>query len=257
MLEIRHKSLHDGVSIKDAYDAFYQKTELQMRDSFYLWLIDLLGLRPGELLLDVACGQGRLVQLAAQRGIQALGLDLSFEGMVKGARHAPAARWMVGDGMRIPLPDASMDYIMNIGSLEHYDNPIQGMREIARLLKPNGRACILLPNAFGLWGNIKRVWQTGEIFDDKQPLQRYATRNTWETALRFGGLTVERLVPWNETNFPRTAHDLLWTAQRPQKIIRAGLAAFLPANLANHFVFICRKASTAPAQTYYPMWPAP
>jgi SAM-dependent methyltransferase len=177
--------------------------------------------------------------------------------MVKGARNAPAAQWVVGDGMLIPLPDASLDYIMNIGSLEHYDNPVQGMREIARLLKPNGRACILLPNAFGLWGNIKRVWQTGEIFDDAQPLQRYATRNTWETTLRTGGLTVERLVPWNETNFPRTARDLWWMMLNPQKIVRAGLAALLPANLANHFVFICCKASTLPEQSYYPMWPAP
>jgi hypothetical protein len=129
------------------------------------------------------------------------------------------------------------------------------MREIARLLKPTGRACILLPNAFGLLGNIRRVWETGEVFDDRQPLQRYATRNTWEAALRRGGLAVEQLVPWGEFNAPRTLGDLVWTLRRPQKLLRAALAALTPINLANHFVFICKRAAGPPGGADYPMLP--
>jgi len=255
MLEIRHKMLHDGTSIQAAYDEFYQTTEIQHRDSFYLWLLELLAPQPGVRLLDIACGQGRLIQLAARQGIVAIGLDFAFEGMYKGARHTPEAHWVVSDGQCVPLPDASVDCIMNIGSLEHYDDPLQGMREIARLLKKDGRACILLPNAFGLFGNIRRVWQTGEIFDDQQPRQRYATRRTWEAMLTHSGLTIERLVPYSEVNLPRTTTDLLWVLKHPQKFIRLIIAALTPINLANHFIFICRPASHPKTPTYYPMFP--
>lgn len=255
MLEIRHKALREGASIQTAYDDFYQTADLQLRDSFYLWLIELLAPRPGDLLLDIACGQGRLVQLGAAQGVRAVGLDLSFAGLEKGASQRSGAHWVVADGMSTPLPDASVDAIMNIGSLEHYADPVQGMREIARLLKPEGRACILLPNAFGLFGNIRRVWESGEIFDDHQPLQRYATRKTWEAALQAGGLTIERLEVWGEFNAPRTTRDLLWTLQRPQKLVRAALTALTPVNLANHFVFICQRAASPPAATHYPMLP--
>lgn len=255
MLEIRHKMIHDGASIQSAYDEFYQTNELQMRDSFYLWLLELLSPQSGARLLDIACGQGQLVQLAAHQDVVAIGLDLSFEGLSKGARHTPEGQWIVGDGQCIPLPDASVDYIMNIGSLEHYDDPIQGMREICRLLKKDGRACILLPNAFGAFGNIRRVWQTGEIFDDRQPRQRYATRKTWEAMLTRSGLEIERLTPFGEVNFPRTFTDLLWTIKRPQKFLRLIVAALTPINLANHFIFICRRASDSTPPTYYPMFP--
>jgi ubiquinone/menaquinone biosynthesis C-methylase UbiE len=255
MLEIRHKIIHEGVSIQNAYDTLYQSVELQMRDSFYLWLLELLAPKPGDFLLDIACGQGRLVQLAAQQGIHATGLDLSFEGMYKGVRTAPQAHWIVADGKGIPLPDASVDAIMNIGSLEHYDEPVQGVREIARLLKPTGHACILLPNAYGLLGNILRVWQTGEIHDDHQPLQRYATRKTWEMMLKQGGLQIERLVPYGEIDLPRVTDDLRWLLERPHKFVRALIATLTPVNLANQFVFICKRAATPDQLAYYPMLP--
>lgn len=255
MLEIRHKIIREGMSIQTAYDTFYQSSELQLRDSLYLWLIGLLAPKPGDFLLDIACGQGRLVQLVVQQGVLATGLDLSFQGLYKGACMAPRAHWLVADGKRIPLSDASVDYIMSIGSLEHYDQPIQGVCEIARLLKPTGRACILLPNAYGLFGNILHVWRTGEIYDDHQPLLRYATRNTWETILKQGGLQIERLVPYGEIDLPRTADDLRWLLERPHKLVRALIATVIPINLANQFVFICKRAPTLAQSTYYPMLP--
>ena len=252
MIEIRHKALADGESVRSAYDRFYQRRKLMMRDSFYLWLIRLAQPQPGELLVDVACGNGRLVQLAAQRRIAAVGIDLSLTGIQAAAAATPAAAWLVCNGQSIPLPDASADIAMSIGSLEHYDEPTQGVREIARILRPHGRAYILLPNAFGLLGNMRYVRRHGEVFDDEQPLQRYATRRTWEVMLEHGGLLVEQVIPFGEVNAPRTWRDTAWMAVRPQKLVRAAGAALTPLNWADHFVFRCRRAA-GPADGYYPM----
>ena len=239
-------------TVRSAYDAFYRQRKLLMRDSFYLWLLELAQPQAGELLVDVACGNGRLVELAARRGITALGFDLSFEGIQAAAAETQGASWVVGNGQTIPFPDACADIVLSIGSLEHYDQPTQGARELARILRPGGRAVILLPNAFGLLGNIRYVLRHGEVFDDDQPQQRYATRRTWEAMLRRGGLAVEQVVPFNEFIAPRTRRDLVWTATRPQKFVKAAIGRLKPLNWANHFVFLCRRAAQ-PHTAHYPM----
>jgi len=254
MIEIRHLAVRRGLSTQSAYDQFYHERGFSLRDSFYLWLLELIATQPGESLLDVACGTGRLVQFAAQQGINVTGVDFSHVGMLENAQRTPNAKWLLADGESLPIADASVDCIMNIGSLEHYQHPLQGVKEIARLLKPTGRACILLPNAFGLFGNIQHVLATGEVYDDGQPLQRYATRHAWQTLLERGGLQVERLVPYSEVNLPRTLPDWFWLAQRPQRIVRSMLATFVPANFANQLVFLCRRAPQSPTNEPYPMW---
>lgn len=254
MIEIRHRALRQGQSTQSAYNALYQERDILMRDSFYLWLLELIAVQPGELMLDVACGQGRLVEFAAQQGLRAIGTDFSYTGMAETAQRASTANWILADGEGLPLATASVDCILSIGSLEHYEHPLQGVKELARLLKPTGRACILLPNAYGLFGNIQRVFTTGEVLDDGQPLQRYATRRSWEVLLEQGGLQIEKLVPFSEVNLPRTLPDWFWLAQRPQRVVRALLAHWLPANVTNQFVFLCRRATHTPATEPYPMW---
>ena len=65
MIEIRHQAVLGEGTVQTAYDAFYRRRKLLMRDSFYLWLLELAQPQAGELLGDVACGNGRLVELAA------------------------------------------------------------------------------------------------------------------------------------------------------------------------------------------------
>lgn len=254
MIELRHKAIAEGTSVQQAYDDFFQDHTLLMRDSYYLWILELLNPQPGAVLVDVACGNGRLVELAARRSLRAVGLDLSYEGIVTAAAAAPIAGWVCANGQGMPLPTASVDYVVSSGSLEHYDQPLQGVRELSRILKPTGKAYILLPNAFGLFGNILHITKTGEIFDDAQPLQRYGTRATWSRLLQQGGLVIEDLIPFNEVNAPRTGKDVLWTLAHPQKAVRAALAAMTPLNLANHFVFICRPGAGADL-SHYPTLP--
>jgi SAM-dependent methyltransferase len=225
-----------------AYDHLYRGRGILQRDSLYLWLISLLEPQRGRVLLDISCGEGRLVVLARRQGLRASGVDFSIEGIRFGQADSAESGWCVGDGERLPLADSSVDYVTHIGSLEHYMDPQRGTSEIRRVLKPDGRACILLPNAYGLLGNINYVRVTGEIFDDGQPLQRYATRRTWETLLRRGGLEINRVVRY-EVELPRTWRDALWLLCRPLKFARAVFTPLIPINLANCLVFICTRSS--------------
>jgi SAM-dependent methyltransferase len=209
MIEIRHSNMQDTEGTRLAYNHVYRGNGILLRDSFYLWLIDLLKPQPGRLLLDISCGQGRLVKFAREKGLHAMGMDFAEEAVRLGVTDSPQSGWAVADGERLPLHDACIDYVTHIGSLEHYQNPEEGMGEIARVLKPTGTACVLVPNSYGLIGNIKHVWQTGHVFDDGQPLQRYNTRGGWRDMLAAKGLKTFHTYKY-EREWPRTWEDLGW-----------------------------------------------
>ena len=99
----------------------------------------------------------------------------------------------------------------------------------------------MLPNAFGLFGNITHVLRHGEVYDDGQPLQRYATRASWERLLQYNGLIPDRVIGY-EREAPRTLDDLRWFLRRPSKIARLLLSRFVPINLGNILIFVCHKA---------------
>lgn len=253
MIEIRHQTLAEGHTVQEAYDDVFAEHALRMNDSYYLWILSLLRPEPGATLVDVACASGRLVQLARERGLHAMGLDLSYAGFARTAAESPEAGWVVGDGHGLPLASRSVDFVVSSGSLEHYDFPLQGVREIARILKRDGLAYILLPNVFGILGNILQVYRTGEVYDDVQPLQRYATRGTWSEMLRQGGLEILRTVRFNDVAFPRTAEDAGRLLARPPRVAKYLLGTLTPTNLTNHLIFLCRPAAVAPTAAYYPM----
>lgn len=54
------------------------------------------------------------------------------------------------DILSIPVPDATFDVILCTEVLEHVDEPIQALREFARILKPNGKLLLTAPLGSGL-----------------------------------------------------------------------------------------------------------
>lgn len=241
MIEIRHNNMDTTSATKEAYNQLYHQEGILLSDSFYLWLVSLLKPQAGRILLDVSCGQGRLVTLAHRQGLRAIGVDFAAGAVKQGAAETPQAGWVISDGEQLPVAAACADYVTHIGSLEHYQDPEAGMREIARVLKPSGTACVLLPNTYGLLGNVKHVWQTGDVFDDGQPLQRYNTRQGWRLMLARNGLAPFKTLKY-EREWPRTWKDLRWYLARPAKISRLLVAWFIPLNLANCLVYLCRRS---------------
>ena len=243
MIEIRHEKMGNTASTQEAYNRLYLEEGILLRDSFYLWLISLLEPQPGYMLLDISCGQGRLVTLSRRKGLTSIGMDFAHEAVKRALAETQRASWAVADGERLPLQDASLDYVTHIGSLEHYQDPDSGIQEIARILKPTGTACILLPNTYSLFGNIMHVWKTGHVFDDNQPLQRYNTPKGWNELLITNGLRTVKTFKY-EREWPRTWTDLRWYLTHPTKLARLLVSWLVPHNLANCIVYICQRDSS-------------
>lgn len=241
MIEIRHNGINNTAATQKAYNEIYSSTGIQLRDSFYIWLLSLLKAPKGASLLDISSGQGRLVELARAQGLNASGVDFALSAVHLSKMMYPKANWLVGDGENLPIRNKPYDFITHIGSLEHYEDPATGVREIARLLKPGGTACILLPNTFSLIGNIKHVWKTGEVFDDGQPLQRYSTMQGWKKLLQKNGLQPFRIVKY-EKEWPLTRQDLIWYLTHPAKLAHLLISIAIPTNLANCLVYLCTSS---------------
>jgi demethylmenaquinone methyltransferase/2-methoxy-6-polyprenyl-1,4-benzoquinol methylase len=97
-----------------------------------------------ESILDVGCGTGRLLRKAKERwpNVRLLGIDPA-DGMVEKARQmVPDATFYVGMAEALPLPDASLDFVVSTPSFNHWQDQEKGVQEIARVLRPNGKFVI-------------------------------------------------------------------------------------------------------------------
>src|SRR3954451_20444081 len=102
--------------------------------------------RPGEELLDVACGTGNAAVLAARTGANVTGLDLSPR-LLDAARaraaaqRAPAA-FVVGDAQELPFEDGSFDAVVSVFGAIFALDARRAFAELLRVLKPDGGAFV-------------------------------------------------------------------------------------------------------------------
>ncbi len=238
-IEIRHSPTEQAE--QRAYDRIYNERGLHQRDSLYLWFLDQVRrfAPPPARLLDISCGEGDFLRFAHRAGYSVTGFDFSLAALRRLDQRGGAGLPVVmANAQILPFAGASFEVITNIGSLEHYFDPGQAIAEMARVLRPGGAAIILVPNAYGIFGNVLHVLRHGEVFDDGQPLQRYATRRSWERLLAEHGLMARRVLVL-ERPFPRTARDFWWMARRPHTFVRAVLGGLVPANLGDQLIFVC------------------
>lgn len=117
---------------------------------FTEYLPPLAGLRVLKTDLWDEAKNTRILAWAADRGARAFGIDISAPII----HHARAAftrdtrplQAAVADVRALPFRDASFDAIYSMGTIEHFDETERAVEEIARVLKPGGRAIVGVPN---------------------------------------------------------------------------------------------------------------
>jgi ubiquinone/menaquinone biosynthesis C-methylase UbiE len=158
-----------GSRYVDGQDSFAVHTQARYSLEPYIWnfagFLEARGLR----VLEVGVGIGADYLEWLKAGANATGIDLS-EPSIENARkrcvesgYGPDLR--VADAETLPFPDSTFDVVYSYGVMHHSPNTAQCVREAYRVLKPSGRARIMIyrhPSVTGalLW--LRYGWFRGQ-----------------------------------------------------------------------------------------------
>lgn len=175
------------------------------------------GSGPGDLL-DAGMGPGRLLERVASRGWKVSGVDLSEQMVSHARRRLPehTERLLQAPIEALPFANSSFDVVVATGVLEFVREPSVALRELIRVLHPNGRLIGSLPNRRSVHFLSKRVYYpvvrtAKRALTTERPSparQNGLTPGELERLLRLNGLDSVEYEPTSFAAFP-TPLDLV------------------------------------------------
>jgi SAM-dependent methyltransferase len=142
----------------------------------------------GKKVLEVGCGAGTDFLQFVRAGAHAIGVDLTETAVLTTKRRLElynvAAPLVQGDAECLPFRDRTFDFIYSWGVLHHTPRTDQAVREIHRLLKPGGKACVMLYHK-PAWYHLKMfyVWLKKGDFS-RVPFKKYVEEETDRAPVR-------------------------------------------------------------------------
>jgi SAM-dependent methyltransferase len=131
-----------------------------------------LGLRPGDLFLDAGAGFGRHAFQAARLGARVVALDYAadevlgtqatFGAMIEAGEIAGSdfVGGLRGDATKLPFADETFDRVVTSEVLEHIQDDVAAIAELARVLKPGGTLGVTVPS----WWPEKINWMLSDEY---------------------------------------------------------------------------------------------
>lgn len=151
-------------AIAGSYDLNNRVHSLGRDQAWRRYAVKAAKVKPGERVLDVACGTGDLTQAFARSPAQRVtGLDFTRE-MLDVARvkqkkiegpFGGKIDYIEGDAQNLPFPDKSFDVVSIAFGIRNVADPAKAVREFARVLRPGGRLVVL---EFGKPGFAPARW---------------------------------------------------------------------------------------------------
>ena len=134
----------------------------------YAMMAGQLDLRPDDELLDVGCGSARLLAEQASHVRHVAGLDAS-EIQVGMARKrlaeriaAGTAEIVQGDAIALPWEDGRFSVVGSLNCLKFVPDPGKALREMHRVLRPDGRLVLTIDKQVDKWGRSGKIDAFGQ-----------------------------------------------------------------------------------------------
>ncbi|MCV7399994.1 class I SAM-dependent methyltransferase [Mycobacterium fragae] len=104
--------------------------------------VEVASVSGADRVVDIGCGPGSSVRLAARRGAQVIGVDPAPV-MLRLARTFtrghPAISWSHGAVEDLPVPDAWATVVWSVATVHHWRDVTAGLTEVRRVLGPGGK----------------------------------------------------------------------------------------------------------------------
>lgn len=111
-------------------------------DPSHLKRIDRLARITGQdRVLEVGCGRGHLIKALADRGLDVVGIDANPQ--AEEVAETPLVRYMRAEALE--FEDDSFDFVISVHAIEHIPELEKAMSEMARVLRPAGKAVFIYP----------------------------------------------------------------------------------------------------------------
>jgi ubiquinone/menaquinone biosynthesis C-methylase UbiE len=138
----QEKKFFDDHAVEAAYDVFTPQSNERLINA----IVRLGAFGRGSRVADLGCGSGVFTDLLQQRGIHAVGLDISPKMTEIGRRSFPNVEFLEGDVESLPFDSASFDGVLLSGIVHHLPDLKRCAAEVFRVLRPGGRFVAFDPN---------------------------------------------------------------------------------------------------------------
>ena len=136
----------------------------------------------GATAVDIGGGPGYTAEALREAGAHAFTIDPFEEELSLHGRTPQGA--VVGDGLRLPLADGSVDVVCTLNALEHVPTPWPFLDELVRVVRPGGIVFVGVTNWLSPWGGHETSpwhWLGG-----RRALERYDAKHPERAKNRFG-----------------------------------------------------------------------
>jgi SAM-dependent methyltransferase len=224
--------------VLDWFDGVYRERGLAYLrpPQAYPIFLQLLQARPGERILDVACGPGLLLRAARERSLEATGIDLSRVALGMVDRVAPGAGRLQANAERLPFASGTFDLVTCIGSLERFLDRREALREMRRVARREARFCLMVRNARTFGWRVRKQW-LGTV--NRRGHQDAATLDQWTGMFDECGFRVRAVVP-DQWFFQKWRNRI--TAPRAG-VAEPVVTRLAPLAFANEFIFILERGA--------------
>lgn len=148
------------------------------------WLVREVGVGPGNRVLDLAAGTGKLTRQLVATGAELVAVEPVAAMRAKLAEILPEVEALDGTAERIPLPDRSVDAVV-VGQAFHWFDGARALAEIHRVLRPGGALGLIWQARDRTRPWVERLDEIIDRADDGHP--RFRT-GAWREAFETGDL---------------------------------------------------------------------
>lgn len=176
----------------------FSKNHILNNEEQLKFIVNMSSIEKEDWVLDLGCGTGLLTQAIEEKTKRVVGLDLTREMLeeakLQSKKKSKSILFLLGDAEQLPFLDGQFDCVMTRLTIHHFPEPLKIIKELVRVLKPNGRMIVsdIIADM-----DPQKQWKHNEVEQLRDPSHvKFLNEEEMLELLREAGLVIEDIKKW-------------------------------------------------------------